>query len=141
MSQEYFEEIEYDEEGNIVEIEYDDGFDDPIADPPAEGTADDGGFVIEQGVPLAPRRTVTRKRYPFATMRHGDSFEVVVPRKRIERFGFEEAYARTRSALSAAITWHGKRRPNMRFISRRVTEDTIRCWAQEKGREIDEEVP
>lgn len=139
MSQ--FEEVEYDEEGNIVEVEYDDGFDDPDADPPTEGTADDGGFVIEQGVPLPPRRTVTRKRYPFATMQHGDSFEVVVPRKRIEQFGFEEAYARTRSALSAAVAWHGKRRPNMRFITRRVTEDTIRCWVQEKGREIDEEVP
>lgn len=84
-------------------------------------------ITVDKGVPLPPPKRPGRPpwKYPFATMKDGDSFAedpdpVVGARKHIQRL------------VTAGNEWAKRNKQPMRFTAREVEEKgrkKIRCWA------------
>jgi hypothetical protein len=65
--------------------------------------------TIEHDIPVPE---VSSRKWPFATMKPGDSF--LVPNE-------------YRSAAQSAMSWFGKRN-NMKFCSRKIDDRSFRIW-------------
>lgn len=76
-------------------------------------------FEVESGVPIpAKRRLVIRSKYPFATLKVGDSF--LVPAT-----GADEDVIKNRLATLMSSRWH---RETSRRLTLRTMRGGVRVW-------------
>ena len=87
----------------------------------------DTGVTIDDDVPIP---AVARRKYPFASMEPGQSFQVRLTSEALEKADGDIILAmqRLRSSLSSSATSFQKSHPQYKFIIRKTTPRTLRCW-------------